>query len=180
MIELSNKIFLFFDKDFKKRVIIFLAIPLLISVLYYIDFCFLKEINIKDRISYIELITVSASAGGTSVRENKRVGYKYHTIKGYHFSTERKRLENHEVHLKITPIFNTVKVVITPNQRIKISSGFNGANQILLIVCNIMILVSISYLLIVDEITQNARLNLIFSNLFMFLIWLYVVITFEF
>ena len=160
--------------------LIFLSIPLLLSAVYSIDFYFLKPIKINDRILYIELITVSASAGGTSAHENKRVGYKYQTKKGYQFSTERKRLQDIEVNLKITPVFKTVKTVITSNERIKISSGFNGANLVLFIVCNIMILASISYLLFVSDLSQNAKLNLIFSNLFMFLIWLYIVITFEF
>ena len=160
--------------------LIFLSIPLLLSAVYYIDFYLLKPIEINDRILAIELITVSASAGGTSARENKRVGYKYHTESGCHFSTERKRLQDIEVDLKITPIFKTVKTVITSSERIKITSGFNGANLVLFVVCNIMILASISYLLIVSDLSQNAKLNLIFSNLFMLLIWLYIVITFEF
>lgn len=160
--------------------LIFLSIPLLLSAAYYIDFYFLKPIEINDRILDIELITVSSSAGGTSVRKNRRVGCKYQTEKGYQFSTERKRLQDIEVNLKITPVFKTVKTVITSNERIKISSGFNGANLVLFVVCNIMILASISYLFIVSDLSQNAKLNLIFSNLFMFLIWLYIVITFEF
>lgn len=173
----SGKISSLFKKDFKKRFIFFLSIPLLISVLFLVDFFLLPEVNKNDSISYISTIKVPQSAGGTSFRTNRDSGYKYTTEANLKFSTLKLRIKSPEIKLRVTPVFSTVKTVITSeNKKIDLASGFSGLNKLLFISFNSILIISVFYVLLIKKITENARLNLIFLNIFILAIWIYTLI----
>lgn len=80
--------------------------------------------------------------------------------------------------MTISPMFNIVKTVESQHKKVKIESGFNGINKFLLIFSNAIILISLCYTFIAKEIAENARLNLIYFNIIMFLLWGYLIIKF--
>ena len=181
MVELTNRVFHFFEKDFKKRFICFVSIPLILTALFYLDCNYMPTLKINDRISSISLIKVSQSAGGTSSFKSKIVGYKYTTENNNNFSSMSRRIEEPDIVLEISPVFKSVKKVIIANgKEIEISSGLSGISLVLSISCNLSVLLSIGYILLTKEITRNAKLNLVFLNIFMFLIWITVIVKFGF
>jgi len=174
---LLKKIDNFFAKDFKKRFITIISIPLLLSIFFLVDFFLLPEINKTESIAQIQIIQIPKSAGGTSVRTSHNAGYKYITDNNYKFSTSNRRaIESSKIDLSISPVFNTVKTVIIENKKINIESGFNGIQGKLLILCNGIIIISIFCALLIKNITEHSRQNLIFLNIFFFLIWGYALI----
>ena len=174
---LLKKIDVFIAKDFKKRFISIISIPLLLSTFFLVDFYLLPEISKTDSISQYQIINIPKSAGGTSARTSHKVGYKYLTNNNYKFSTSSKRaITSHEIDLTISPVFNTVKTVMIENKKTSIESGFNGVKGVLLVLCNGVIIISIFCALMINRITEHSRQNLIFVNIFFFLIWGYTLI----
>ncbi|SIS47065.1 hypothetical protein SAMN05421766_10289 [Zobellia uliginosa] len=176
MNEAVDRFSLFFKKDFKKKFLIFVSIPLLASAVFLVDFFLLPESSTTDSISSISIVTLPQSTGGTSVRSSRPSGYRYTTKTNLKFATSKTRIKSPEIQLTVSPIFKTVKTVSTPKKKIDIASGFSGLNQVLLILCNGSIIISILYTLLTKHITENARLNLLFSNLFLLAIWIYALI----
>ncbi len=171
--EVSGKINLFFKKDFKKKFTIFLLKPILITILFLADFFLLPEVTINDSISYVSFIKTPQTSQDNSVRANKSIGYKYTTATDLKFSTIETKIESPKIKLTVSPLFKTVKTVITSeNIKVDLASGFNGFNKLLLILFNGVILISIVYVNIAKKITENARLNLIFFNLFIIAVWI--------
>lgn len=169
----SGKISLFFKKDFKKKFTIFLLKPILITALFLVDFFLLPETIVNDSISYVSFINTPQTSQDNSVRANKSIGYKYTTARDLKFSTIETKIESRNIKLTVSPLFKTVKTVITPNNiSVALASGFNGFNKFLLILFNSIMLVSIVYVNLAKEITENARLNLIFFNLFIITVWI--------
>jgi hypothetical protein len=176
---LFNQIDAFFAKDFKRRFIPIIAIPLIISIVFLVDFFLLSERNETDSIVYTQAITLSKSAGGTSAQTSHIAGYKYSTFNNYSFLTSRRTpFKSNKIELTISPIFKTVKSVEMDNKKIKIASGFSGINAVLLILCNTVIIISMLYTLATKKFTEHRRHNLIFVNVFLLLIWAFVLIAF--
>lgn len=174
---LLKKIDNFFAKDFKKRFITIISIPLLLSAFFLVDFFLLYGISKTDSIAQIQIIQIPKSAGGTSVRTSHNAGYKYITDNDYKFSTSNRRaIESYKIDLSISPVFNTVKTVMIENKKIDIESGLNGIKRIMLVLCNSIIIISIFCALLIKNITERSRQNLIFLNIFFFLIWGYALI----
>ncbi|CAM4120340.1 hypothetical protein [Zobellia nedashkovskayae] len=177
MNETVEKFSLFFKKDFKKKFICFFTIPFLASVIFLVDFFLLPETNTSDIITHISIIKIPSNVGGTSVRVCKVSGYRYITETNLKFSTLNTRIKSSEIKLRVTPLFKTVKAVSsTSKQKIVLASGFSGLNQVLFVLCNGFILVSIIYILLTKHITENARLNLLFSNTFILAVWIYALL----
>lgn len=178
MVEALNKISVFFKKDFKKKFIVFVSIPLLLSTLLSIDCFLLPSYKETDHISQVYYITISNSGVGRASRSSQTVGHKYLTQKGYSFSTEKGRVIETEITLHISPIFKLVKKVTAKNRKIRVNSGMQGINLVFLIGCMLTVITSLIYIFIMKEISKNARLNLIFVNLFIFILWTIVIIQF--
>jgi len=138
----------------------------------------LQESKHTDLITQVFKITAPTSEGGTGLRVDKKIGYTYITEQDFKFSTQEKNIGLSEIHVTSSPIFNTVKSVVLKNKQVAISSGFNGISKVILIVCNFTIIISIIYLNSIKKITENARLNLVFLNFFMFLLWLFIIFKF--
>lgn len=176
---LTNIIDAFFAKNFKKKFISIISLPLLLTTFFLTDFFLLPEIVETDRISQIYSINIPKSAGGTRVRSSHKAGYKYVTNKNYKFSTlSHSMINSPKINITLSPILKTVKTVMIKDIRIDLASGFNGINAVMILFCNFVIIISISYVLFVNNITEHARLSLTYSNLFFFVIWGCVLILF--
>ncbi|WP_428742391.1 hypothetical protein [Tenacibaculum sp.] len=172
----TNRINNFFKKDFKKKFITFISIPFMFSALFLADYFFFPEFNKTEKISQVSTIEVSGHHKFSSSNTTTKIGFNYITENNYKFSTtQEKRIIASEIKLKISPIYKTVKTVEIENKRIKLSSGLNGISGILFIICNSSTLISICYTLLTNKITENARLNLIFSNAFIFILWIIII-----
>ncbi len=180
MNKITDSIHTFFKKDFKKRFLIFISIPFLLSSLYLIDQTLIKDTIIMDTIISIKPIYINQSAGGTPVVESKKRGYKYETINNYRFSTLKYKINESQIQIVTSRIFKTVKTVKTKKGDHEIQSGLNGVNGILIIACFISMLFTIIYLFLRKNISNNSQLNLIFLNIFLITIWIYSFIKFVF
>lgn len=177
MHDVTSKIDGFFKSDFNRKFIICISIPFISSLIYLTDVLLLPELKITENISQISSITVTKrNAFGYS--STKKVGYKYNTVNNYKFATLKRYLRVPEVTLTISPVFNIVKAVESQHKKVKIESGFSGINKFIFIICNIIILISLCYTLVTKKITENARMNLIYFNIIMFLLWGYLIIKF--
>lgn len=179
MIKLTQYIDLFFSSKFKKKFTAVISIPLIITSLYLVDFYLLPELKETDNIEKIYTITAPQSVVGTSARRNKKIGKKYVTENGFNFSISNKSsIGFNRVDLAISPIFKRVKKVSLKNKQIRISSGMNGMSKYIFIICYSIIIGSICYILFSKNITENAKLNLIYFNVFMFCLWGWIIFNF--
>ena len=147
---------------------------------YLIDYKILPSHQITERIEYYKVITIPQSVGGTSSRKNNKKGYKYITASNYKFSTLKSKINDSSITIKVTPLFKTVKSVKTKKRQYNIQSGLNGISGIMTIGVFFTMLVSILYTLLKKKISENARLNLIYSNIFNYILWIYLSIKFVF
>ncbi|SHK01308.1 hypothetical protein [Pseudozobellia thermophila] len=174
--DITRKVSLFFKKGFKTKFLLFVSVPLLASMLFLTDYFILPERQTSDVIAYRQVIKIPQSAGGTSVRTGKVSGYKYTTATKLKFSTSRTPITSSEVTLTTTPVFKTVKTVVASQKTIPLASGFSGLNQVLFILCNGVMVISVIYVFLSRTITENARLNLIYCNTFLLAIWVYALL----
>ncbi|OWW25452.1 hypothetical protein B4Q04_07485 [Zobellia sp. OII3] len=174
--DITRKVNLFFKKRFKTKFLLLVSGPLLASLVFLTDYFILPERQITDVLAYGENVRIPQSAGGTSVRTSKSLGYKYITATNLKFSTLGTPIRSSEVTLTVTPLLKTVKTVDTSKKTVPLASGFNGLNQVLLVLCNSVILISILYVFLSKTITENARLNLVFCNMFLLAIWTYALL----
>ena len=179
MNQITNWTSNFFKRNFKKKFLLFIAVPFLVSTAYITDFLLLPEIKKTEKISAFVLITLPQSAGGTSVQRPKNMGFKYITSNGFKFSTMRTRIENPDLEIYVTPLFQTVKRVFSEKKKIQIESGLNGVNGLLMISGNLIMLIAIGYVLFVKAISENARLNLIFLHVCLFGLWIVVIVKYN-
>jgi len=178
LIKLTNRIDSWFKKDFKKKFIGFLAFPFLLSFIFFFDYYILPGSLQNERLVDFQTITMSQNVGGTSVRNQRVIGYRYFTENDIQFSTMKKRIKSPEVEISLSPLFKTVKSVMADDKAVKIETGINGINGLLFIVCNSSIFIAVCYTLLAKKISENARLNLIYLHLFIFVLWVIVMIKF--
>ena len=174
MQKLTNSINQFFKKDFKKRFLICASIPFLLSLIYVIDGSLLPEKTVTDQIIKRKKISMSQSQEFIG-RERRSVGYQYFTEKKYTFSAlKESKVRHNEIQMTISPLFNTVKTVKSGSKTIQVQSGLYGMNGVLIMAILISILFCTFYILIKKVISENARLNIIFFNILLFIIWGYL------
>ncbi|GAB1308063.1 hypothetical protein KH5_07460 [Urechidicola sp. KH5] len=169
----ANAITAFFDVNFKKKFLLSISIPFLISLIYFIDISILPARTFDDEIVETNNISHSSSAGGTSMRQEKKVGKDFTTQKGYHFSTLKAAPLPGGIRIEITPIFKTVKSVHKGKRKLDVQSGLEGINGLLLIGFLISSTISICYTLLKKSISEDARLNLIYINILLICVWGY-------
>ncbi len=172
MNEVLKRIDDWFKKEFKKKFLLFVSLPLVISTLFVIDFIILPG---ETRTEYIvEVYDISIAQrdafGYTSSARQK--GYYYVTTNDYSFSTMERRIRNERIDITITPLFNSVNAVLLDNNRkVDLQTGFNGINGVMLIFCSLGLFISVIYVLSVKTISENARLNLKYFNGFIVVLW---------
>jgi hypothetical protein len=133
-----------------------------------------------DTIRSVRKITmVKQDAFGVSHR--RTVGYKYITEKGSTFSTEKKKkIRDSQIQIAVSPLFDTVKSVKAGSKNIQLQSGLYGIDGVLLMAIFISILISFVYLWLKKTPSENAKLNLIYWNMFLFIVWSIIFIKFVF
>lgn len=178
MHDLTSKIDRFFKTSFKRKFIFIITIPLLLSCAFLTDILLLPEFKTTDKISRISTITVTKRDAFGYSSSQKKAGYSYSTIGNYKFSTLKRRLRTPEVTMTISPVFNVVKTVKSQEKRVKIESGFNGINKFMFIFCNTVVVISLCYTFLTKNISENARLNLIYFNIIIYLLWIYLIYKF--
>jgi len=174
MQKLTNSINQFFKKDFKKRFLICASIPFLLSLIYVVDGSLLPERTITDQVAYRKKISMSQSQEFMG-RVRRAIGYQYFTKKGHQFSVlKESKVRHNEIEITVSPLFNTVKTVKSGRKNIQVQSGLYGMNGVLIMAILISILFCTFYILIKKVISENARLNIIFFNIILFVVWGYL------
>ncbi|WP_024481119.1 hypothetical protein [Cellulophaga baltica] len=165
----------FIKTNFKRKFLLLIAVPFLLSSLFIIDFLLLPEHHQTESLRNSEWIFLPNHSIASKER-SKHMGYNYTTENDYKFSTLRTKIESSYIEITSSPIFKTVKTVTVEGKEIAIQSGLNGVLGVLMISGNLILLISGSYVLLKQDISQNARLNLSFLSLFLFAIWGYALI----
>jgi len=96
----TSKFSAFFEKNFRKKFILFVSVPVLMSILFCVDYFVLQELNVIDTVSRIGKMT--HTVGGEHLEmEGARLGYRYNTENNHTFSTIKKHRVPSEIKLKI-------------------------------------------------------------------------------
>ena len=140
--EAAKRIDRWFQKDFRKRFVLCASIPLVLSLIYGIDFFVLMGTLQTERLIGFTPITISHS-GGTAAGKQKVVGYQYVTENGIEFSTMKKKIKVPVVEVSLSPIFKTVKSVLAGDEGVEIESGINGISGLFFMICNSSIFIGI-------------------------------------
>jgi len=154
----------YFKRDFKKQFFAYSIVPVLLSLIFLFDFFLLPEVNETDTVSQFKVLKAGEAI----------TGYKYITKNSFKFSTTDYKIKKNNIRLTISPIFKTVKSITVNNKNIELESGFNGISKMMLITTNFVIVFCIIYLFITKKITENARLNILFLNLLLLILWVYI------
>ncbi|RZS93382.1 hypothetical protein [Aquimarina brevivitae] len=178
MHNLPHRINLFFKKDFRRRFILAIIVPLVLSIVYLVDFYALSGHTIITTISYSTPITVSQNVSGTSARKPRTIGHRYYTTSGHQFTITDYNLKSEKISLTISPLYKSVKMVISEGKTTRIASGLSGVSGFLFVICNVVMLVSLGYIYLVKTISDNARLNIIYLHVFLFFVWGYILFLF--
>ena len=178
MNNVANGISRFFKRDFKKRFLTLMSFPLFFCCLFFLDYTLLPEYKTTDRI--VSVYTISSYSTNQSNGTRTRSGsYQYVTENDFVFFTEGiKRIQTPEIEIAITPLFDTVKSVIVDTREVEFNLGLYGIERILLLAVFISILISFAYIFLKKTISENARLNLIYFNIFIFIIWFWLFLLF--
>lgn len=164
----------FFKTDFQKKFFACAAIPFFISLIYVIDGSLLPHRTVKDQVVYRFKMKRTSGYYGEST---STVCYKYKTQKNYQFST-LKTIGFKEVEMTLSPLFNTVKTVKSGKKLIQVQSGIYGVNGVLIFAILISMIICALYIVLKKKISENARLNIVFFNFILLLIWGYLFMVF--
>ena len=172
MNKVLKRIDVWFKKEFKKRFLLFVSLPLVISTLFVLDFIILPGETRTEYIVEVYEISINQTDALGYSRSPREKGYYYVTTNNYTFSTMERWIREDRIDITITPLFNSVNAVwLDNNRKVDLQTGFNGINGVMLIFCSLGLLISVIYVLLVKKISENARLNLKYFNGFIIVLW---------
>lgn len=161
-------------EKYRKLVIWILGIVIGVISLLFIDYILPKK-SISDEI---------VSFGKTMVTNNSKfsrnkvcVGYIFYTQKGFHFSTEKTLMQEHDVTIFHTRIFENI-VGLKTNKRDysdKLISGLNGVTFYLMIVLSLSSVISLLLIFFYKALPENGLQNIILFNSLILFYALYLI-----
>lgn len=168
-----NDFYLMKEKHTKITIKILICIPVLVS-LFFVDQWILPQKQINDKIVAYSQIVIR---NGNEYNSSKEfVGNKFFTKKGYEFSIRKTFIEENEVTIKQSYIFQNISSVKSQikDYSDKLMSGLNGACFYFMLSLNITAIISLFMLRFNKNLSENGFQNIILINSFLTLITLYV------
>lgn len=154
---------------------ILICIPVLFS-LFIVDQLILPQKKINDRIISYSQIVVNRRNKFSISGSQELIAYKYFTEKGYEFSMSKTFIEENEITIGRSYIFQNINSIKTKSNVYsdKLMSGINGACFYFTLGLTITALISLLMLKFKENLSENGFQNIILINSFLTLVALYV------
>lgn len=153
---------------------ILLIVPFLFS-LFYIDIWILPQKSVADTIVAYSEKSISRKGRYSSSRSELMACWKFYTQKGHEFSTEKRIVDENNVTIKYSYIFNIVTSVKSKNVDYsdKLVSGLNSLNLLLTMCLLISTIIGLLLLKYYTNLSLNGFYNIVLLNSFLAIILLY-------
>lgn len=153
-----------------------IALIPLIFIFFGVDQFLLPQKQIKDTItkySKIELRRRSKFGTGTS---KEFLGYKYYTKKGYEFAVNKSFIDENDIVISQSYIFNNINKIVTTSRNYsdELTSGLNGACLYIAFGMIFTAIISLILLKFYFNLTENGFLNIVLSNAFLTMVFFYL------
>lgn len=160
-------------KNKKITFIILCVISLIFNIIIIDRFLLPKKIISDNLISYAE---VTQTVRTTYSRRTSTRGYYFHTEKGFEFLTDKVFIKDPKIIIEHTLIFKNIVSIRNhnSNDHKELLTGLGGINAYFYLILAISSTISICYLKIRTNITDNAFLNIILFNAFMIFVLLII------
>ena len=163
------------EKYTKVAIKILICIPIFFS-LFIVDQLILPQKQINDKIiAYCQIVI--SSRNKYSINSTKEfVGNKFFTEKGYEFSIRKTFIEENEITIGHSYIFQNINSIKSESKDYsdKLMSGLNGACFYFTLGLTITAIISLLMLKFNKKLSENGFQNIILINSFLALIALYI------
>ena len=135
-----------------------------------------KQIN--DHITEYKKILVSRRGKFSTRSSHELIGYRYRTMKGYEFATAKTFIEENEIVISESYFFNNISNVKTVKKEYsdELMSGLNGACFYIAVGLFVTSIISLLNLKLNATLSENGFQNIILSNVFLLIIFLYLLL----
>lgn len=171
----TNDFILMKEKYTKITIKILICIPIFFS-LFIIDQLILPQKQVNDKIVSYSQIVISRRNKYSSYSTKEFVGNKFYTEKGYEFSIRKTFIEENEVIIGRSYIFQNINSIKTKSKDYsdKLMSGLNGACFYFALSLTITAIISLIMLKFKTNLSENGFQNIILINSFLTLIVIYL------
>lgn len=154
---------------------ILICIPILFS-LFIVDQLILPQKKIDDKIIAYSQIVISRRNKFSISSSKELIGNKFFTEKGYEFSMSKTFIEENEITIGRSYIFQNINSIKSKSSDYsdKLMSGINGACLYFILGLTITAVISLLMLKFNKNLSDNGFQNIILINSFLTLIALYV------
>ncbi|MBC5837709.1 hypothetical protein [Flavobacterium muglaense] len=151
--------------------------------LFLADQFMLPQKEISDAITAYSTIIVTRNSHYGTNSSKELLGYKYYTKKGYEFTLSKTYVEENEIVLHQSYIFQNINKVstksTTKDYSKELMSGLNGACLYVAIGLVFTAIISLFLLKFNKNLSENGFHNIILSNSFLTIVFLYLVLIFN-
>ena len=159
---------------------ILILIPI-IFILFVADQFILPQKQINDYITEYSKIIVSRRGKFSTSSSKVFLGYKYYTQKGYEFAVSKTYIEENEIIISESYIFQNISNVKTINKEYseELMSGLNGACLYIAIGLFATSIISLLLLKFNPTLSENGFQNIVLSNTFLTIIFFYLLLIYN-
>ncbi|PXY42285.1 hypothetical protein DMB65_03390 [Flavobacterium cheongpyeongense] len=159
---------------------ILILIPI-IFILFAIDQFLIPQKQINDQITEYSKIIISRRGKFSTSNSKEFLGYKYYTKKGYEFSLSKTYIEENEIIISESYIFQNISNIKTINKEYseELMSGLNGACLYIAIGLCATSIISILLLKFNSSLSENGFQNIFLSNAFLTIIFFYLLLIYN-
>ena len=166
-------------EKYRKIIInILICIPAIVS-LFYVDKWILPKEKINDKIILYSTISVNNRRNLSNSYKSSKIYLctKFFTQKGLEFSIEKGFINENQIIIKRSYIFNSITSVKSQSEDYtnKLTSGLNGASLYSTIGLTLTSIISILMLKFNKKMSKNSFLNIILVNSFLIICTLYII-----
>ena len=158
-----------------------IALIPLIFIFFGVDQFLLPQKQIKDIITEYSKIEVRRRSKFGSGTSKEFLAYKYYTKKGYEFAVNKSYIEENDIVLNQSYIFKNINKIVTKSRNYsdELTSGLNGACLYLAFGMIFTAITSLILLKFYSNLTENGFLNIVLSNAFLTIIFLYLLLIYN-
>jgi hypothetical protein len=159
---------------------VLILIPI-IFILFAADQFILPQKQIKDYITEYSKIILSRRGKFSTSSSKEFLGYKYYTQEGYQFTLSKTYIEENEIFISQSYIFQNISNVKTINKEYseELISGLNGVCLYIAIGLFATSIISLLLLKFNPTLTENGFHNIVLSNAFLTIIFFYLLFVYN-
>jgi len=159
---------------------ILILIPI-VFLLFAADQFIFPQKQINDYITEYSKIIVSRRGKFSTTSSKEFLGYKYYTQKGYEFAVSKTYIEENEIIISKSYIFQNISNVKTINKEYseELMSGLNRACLYIAIGLFATSMISLLLLKFNSTLSENGFQNIVLSNAFLIIIFFYLLLIYN-